>query len=53
MKKSIRIIKKNIKNTRYTDIIIIKDAYGQEHMIYPNQEKLVEMANKDIEDDGR
>lgn len=50
MKNKIRIIRKNIKNTRDTDIII-KDAYGQEHMLYPNQEKLVEVVDKDIGND--
>lgn len=50
MRKTIRIIKKTIKNTRATDIVI-KDAYGQEHMLYPNQEKLVEVVDKDIAND--
>jgi len=50
MKSGFSINKKLIKNTRDTDIII-KDAYGKEHMIYPDQEKLVDVLDKDIDDD--
>ena len=45
MNKTMRIKKVRFKNTRAVDIYI-RDAYGKEHVIYPNEEKVLLMIKK-------
>lgn len=45
MKKPIRLVNKKIKNTRDTDIYV-RDVYGKEHIIYPQEEKILLMMKK-------
>lgn len=45
MSNTMRVKKTKFKNTRDTDIYI-RDAYGKEHVIYPNKEKVLLMIKK-------
>jgi len=41
-----------VKNTKDVDIYI-KDAFGKEHMLFPNEEKKLVVLEKEKKDDRR
>jgi len=46
----VRLTKKTYKNKTDTDVYI-RDAYGNEHVIYPKQEKVLLVLRRSNKDD--
>jgi len=51
-KNKIRLIKKVFENNASTDLYI-RDVYGKEHIIYPNEEKTISIVKENKNDRSR
>lgn len=52
MEKTLRLKKIRVKNTRDVDIYM-KDAFGKEHVLFPNEEKKLVVLEKEKKNDKR